>query len=201
LSPAQPDGSQIHALLACFLKDCSTRGAAMSLSLIIFSGLPGTGKTTLSTLLARQLRLPLVRLDDVVGLLSPAMRAQAAPFWEEMMRLVLALAETHLDQGLSVVVDAVFMGPDRAPAQALAAQYQARFRPVHTIVSDEGLWQRRVEERRAQLPVEWDVATWERIQRQRLDFVPWEPGSALVVDGVEAVEANLARVLHFVEEG
>jgi predicted kinase len=157
-------------------------------------------KTTLSTLLARQLRLPLVRLDDIVGLLSPAMLAQATPFWEEMMRIVLALAETHLDQGLSVVVDAVFMGPDRAPAQALAAHYQARFRPVHTIVSDEDLWQARVEQRRAMLPIEWDVATWERVQHQRLDFAPWEPGSALVVDSVEAVETNLAHVLRFVEE-
>jgi predicted kinase len=109
------------------------------------------------------MRLPIVRLDDVVGFLSPAMLAQATPFWEEMMRLVLAMAKTHLEQELSVVVDAVFMGPDRRLAQTLAAQYQARLRPVHTIVSDEGLWQARVEERRARLPIEWDVATWERI--------------------------------------
>jgi hypothetical protein len=80
-----------------------------------------------------------------------------------MMRLVLAMAKTHLEQELSVVVDAVFMGPDRRLAQTLAAQYQARLRPVHTIVSDEGLWQARVEERRTRLPIEWDVATWERI--------------------------------------
>jgi predicted kinase len=173
----------------------------MSVSLIIFSGLLGTGKTTLATLLARQLRLPLVRLDDVVGFLSPAMLSQAMPFWQEMMRIVLALAETHLQQELSVVVDAVFMGPDRALARALAQQYQARFLPVHTIVSDEGVWQTRVEQRRALLPTEWDVASCERIQRQRLDFAPWERGSALVVDGVEAVDSNLARVLRFMEEG
>lgn len=176
----------------------------MSLSLIIFSGLPGTGKTTLSTLLARQLRIPLVRLDDIVGILdplTPAMRALPTPFWDEMMRIVLALAETHLEQGLSVVVDAVFIGPDREPARALAARYGARFCPVHTVISDEREWRARVEERRAQLPSEWDVATWERIQRQRLDFAPWEPGVALTVDGVEPLDQNLTRVLRFVAVG
>ena len=38
---------------------------AMKTTLIIFSGLPGTGKTTLARLLVLQFRVPLVRLDDL----------------------------------------------------------------------------------------------------------------------------------------
>jgi replication-associated recombination protein RarA len=66
----------VNALLDGLSEDHTQKGGAgMSLSLIIFSGLPGTGKTTLSALLPKQMRLPIVRLDDVVGFLSPAMWA------------------------------------------------------------------------------------------------------------------------------
>jgi hypothetical protein len=39
----------------------------MKTKLIIFSGLPGTGKSTLASQLARELRLPLLCIDDVIG--------------------------------------------------------------------------------------------------------------------------------------
>ena len=48
--------------------------------LIIFSGLPGTGKSTVANRLARELGLPLLCIDDVIGEvpgsvpLSPAVR-------------------------------------------------------------------------------------------------------------------------------
>ncbi len=39
----------------------------MQAALVIFSGLPGTGKSTLADRLARKLRWPLLRIDDVIG--------------------------------------------------------------------------------------------------------------------------------------
>jgi len=38
----------------------------MQNKLVIFPGLPGTGKSTLAERLARELRWPLLRIDDVV---------------------------------------------------------------------------------------------------------------------------------------
>jgi hypothetical protein len=70
--------------------------AAHPLTLAIFSGLPGTGKTTLARLVAAHLHLPLVPLDDIVDIIPPHMGAHAQPFWEDMMHIVLGVAKIHL---------------------------------------------------------------------------------------------------------
>ncbi|MCB0212332.1 MAG: hypothetical protein KDJ52_23525, partial [Anaerolineae bacterium] len=76
----------------------------------------------------------------------------------------------------------------------------AIFRPIYTYVSDERVWEERVRQRVATAPpeIKAEVATWERIQTQRQSFYPWQPGSALFVDGVNSVETNLNQVLQFV---
>jgi adenylate kinase family enzyme len=42
----------------------------MKQTLIIFSGLPGTGKSTLATLCREKLQIPLFAIDDVVSFLD-----------------------------------------------------------------------------------------------------------------------------------
>src|SRR5690242_14745614 len=130
--------------------------------LVIFSGLPGTGKSTLANRLARKLRWPLLRIDDVVGQVPPS----AGPdFWDEKILALLTLAETQLELGLNVILDSVFMDSDRLHAQELARQYTAAFRPVYCFVSDEALWEQRVTERFEKLNQQ-AVANWERILEQ-----------------------------------
>ena len=169
-------------------------------TLVIFSGLPGTGKTTLALLAAHTLRIPLLAIDDVVAAIPDHMGRHAEPFWEDMIRILLNLVEFQLEQGFSVVVDSVFMGEDRYQAQEIADRYAAAFRPIYTHLSDEAVWEERVCRRVETAPAEIKdkIATWERIQRQRKYFHPWKPESALFVDGVNAVEANLDQVLAFI---
>jgi len=171
----------------------------MKPTLIIFSGLPGTGKTTLARLLALQLRVPLVRLDDLFDIIPEHMLAHANPFWEDLMQIVLRLAEAQLTLGLNVIIDAVFMGDDRRLAHEIARRHHAAYCPIHTFVSDEQLWCARVIARRANAPPQDSPATWEQIQEQRKEFQTWQPGSALFVDAVNSVEDNLAQILRFIE--
>lgn len=169
----------------------------MKTTLVIFSGLPGTGKTTLATSAARELRIPLLRIDDVVASIPEHMHIHADPFWEEMIGILLNLVEAQLKLGLSVIVDSVFMGADRSQAREIAKKHNAAFRPIHTFVSDEKLWEQRVRQRILDFPDD-EPATWERIQIQRRDFTPWKPNSALFVDGVRSMEENLHKVMEFI---
>jgi predicted kinase len=166
----------------------------MQTTLVIFSGLPGTGKSTLANKLARELRWPLLRIDDVIGEVP---ENPNVAFWDSKVAILLDLTETQLELGLSVIVDSVFMNMDRNHAQELARKHQARFLPIFVFVSDENVWKERVTNRSKALNHK-DVASWERIQHQRERFRKWEPETALFIDSLEPVDANYASALHFV---
>lgn len=99
----------------------------MQKRLIIFSGLPGTGKTALARRAAGQLGIPLLAIDDITTAIPPHMSRHADPYWDDMIHILLALTEVQLEAGLSVIVDSVFMGADRAKAEALAARQNALY--------------------------------------------------------------------------
>lgn len=162
----------------------------MRQTLVIFSGLPGTGKTVLSQRLARELQIPYFAIDDVVGEI-PAQPTIA--FWDSKIEILLGLAERQLELGLSVIVDSVFMNTDRHHAQSMARKYQTAFRPIYTFVSDEGLWRERVMQRYE--TTAHTAADWAQVQRQRAHFSEWEPSSALFVDAANPFEENYASVL------
>jgi len=162
--------------------------------LIIFSGLPGTGKSTLAMTLARELRYPLLCIDDVIGEVP---ENAGIPFWDSRVAILLDLLETQLKLRLDVIVDSVFMNMDRHHAQELARKYNARFLPVYVFISDENVWKERVENRFYELKHP-EVATWERIQHQRQHFRKWEPGTALFIDSLQPFEQNYEKVLGFV---
>lgn len=166
----------------------------MQTTLVIFSGLPGTGKSTLADNLARELHWPLLRIDDVVGKIP---ENPNVAFWDSKVAILLGLTETQLELGLSVIVDSVFMNMDRNHAQELARKYQARFLPIFVFVSDESVWKDRVRTRSQELNHK-DVATWERIQHQRERFRKWDADTALFIDSLEPVDSNYASVLGFV---
>ena len=164
--------------------------------LVIFSGLPGTGKSTLASRLAHEMRWPLLCIDDVVAHV-PENAGDA--FWDSQITALLNLVGTQLELGLNVIVDSVFMGTDRHHAQKLAHKYHARFLPIHVFVSDEKVWRDRVTRRFNELDNP-DVATWERIQQQRQGFREWKPNTALFIDSLHLVDENFQRVLDFISK-
>ena len=166
----------------------------MQSTLVIFSGLPGTGKSKLADRLARELRWPLLRIDDVIGEIP---EKPNVAFWDSKVAILLGLTETQLELGLSVIVDSVFMNTDRNHAQELARKRQARFRPIYVFVSDDKVWKERVTTRYKESNKN-DVATWEQIQNQRGHFRKWEPDTALFIDSLNSIDGNYADILHFV---
>jgi predicted kinase len=165
-------------------------------TLVIFSGLPGTGKSTLAYQLAHKLQWTLLCIDAVLG---DVPENPTVEFWDSKVAILLGLTAVQLELGISVIVDSVFMNTDRHHAQQIAAKYGARLRPIYTFVSDEQVWEQRVTARFDQLNNK-DVATWKQVQRQRGHFRQWEPGTALFVDALEPIEKNYAKVLDFVSQ-
>lgn len=168
----------------------------MPAKLIVFSGLPGTGKSTLANRLARELQVPLLCIDDLIG---DVPEGAGIPFWDSKVAILLRLAEVQLELGLSLILDSVFMNMDRYHAQVLARKHDARFYPIYVFLSDDQAWEERVRARYEEAKHK-GVATWERIQHQRERFRPWDPGTALFIDSLNTSDRNYETILNFVRK-
>ena len=136
--------------------------------LVVFCGLPGVGKTTVSRLVADQLQATFLRIDT----LERAIAATLMPFQDNPVGYVAAewVAADQLRAGRPVVVDAVNnVEQARAGWRALAREWDARLHFVEVTCSDKAEHRRRVESRTADLSG-LEVPTWEQVSRRR-----WEP--------------------------
>src|SRR6185312_10127274 len=116
--------------------------------LIVFGGLPGTGKTTLSRELARRLSASYVRIDTIEQSLKAAGLAVGATGYT----IANALAAENLKLDRTVIADCV--NPVLASRQGwrdLAQRYQARLVEIETVCSDLAEHRRRVERRIADI--------------------------------------------------
>lgn len=167
----------------------------MNSTLVLFSGLPGTGKTTLARSIAQTHSWPLVSIDDVAGPVPPGADYR---FWDEKVLVLLQVIETQLSLGVSVVADSVFMGSDRWTAQELAHRWNARFRPVACTVADRDRWKERVEDRHRGDPTK---ASWSQVEHQAHWYQPWPQRSALLLEGSSPLAANLTLLASYLVTG
>ena len=176
-------------------------------TMIILSGLPGTGKTTIAQQLVQELQLPIFSIDDAVDAIPEHMAQHADLFWEDMVHILLHLAESQLAWGNSVIVDSVFMGvdenqtqhrwSDRQRAYEIAQHAEANFRPIYFYISDENVWRERVARRSAELQ-DPRVATWTQVTMQRQYFQPWQPGQALFIDSLNPINQNFNEIMKYI---
>lgn len=166
--------------------------------LIVFGGLPGTGKTTVSRGLSRRLGAAWLRIDTI----EQAIRRSAgrdATVAAAGYDVAQSLAADNLSCGRTVVADCVNpVAASRRGWAAVASDAGARLLAVHVVCSDAALHRRRVEERVPDIAGHV-VPTWSDVLAR--DFEPW-PDAHLTIDtaildpgeAIEAVEAALARL-------
>jgi predicted kinase len=165
-------------------------------ALVLFSGLPGTGKTSLAQQVARQLAVPLFAKDRIQSALR--VRGLADRETVDGYYLLFDLADEQLGLGISVVLDAVFPREGfRRLARDMASRHSAKFYPIHCYCSDEGIWLKRMKKRQQYVP-NWTPVGWDEVKRIQTGYEPWEPEGVLFVDAISLFEENLARVLRWI---
>lgn len=160
--------------------------------LIVFGGLPGTGKTTLSRSLAHELHAAWLRVDLIEAATWRAGVAQDQPTGYAAYCVAYALAEVHLDMGTPTVVDAV--NPVEVARQAwrdIAAARDLPIRVIEVVCSSEPEHRRRVCTRESDL-VGFAVPSWEDVVNR--EYEPWTEERLVVDTATEPADVCLSRI-------
>lgn len=174
----------------------------MEPTLIIFSGLTGTGKSTLARASASRLQVPVFSLDYLVDEALPAEMlstlAQTETLWDDLFDILFSFADLQLGLGVSLILDAIFEEDDlRQRASDLATHHRARFMPFLCTCSDKKLWQERVEKQHSN-GMQASSMNWTDVQKSRQTFRPWRDDRVCVLDSARSLEDNVFKVIEVV---
>lgn len=169
--------------------------------LIVFAGLPGTGKTSLARMVARELHALYLDKDTIkdtaIALGREMNIAQAVELAGPLSyELLVAIARDNLTLGLSVVLDSpAGYRAFREKVAQVARATQADLRLIECICTNEGLLRDRIEQRGQNLP-DYRAQSWDTYQRDRAQFERLV-GPRLIVDTAEPLQLNTRKVLNY----
>jgi predicted kinase len=158
--------------------------------LYIFSGLPGSGKTTLSQRLAARLGATYLRIDTVEQALRDLC---AVDVTGEGYRLAYRIAADNLRLSLSVVADSCNpIALTRREWQDVAIAQGARFQNIEVICSDATEHRRRVESRLSDISG-LQLPTWDEVRSRQ--YEPWKRPHARIDTAGRSIEATFSELL------
>lgn len=169
------------------------------MKLIVFSGLPGTGKSALAEAVARELDIPVFAKDWIEATL---LRCELKPTNQEKplgsagYQLLTVLAERQLRLGQSVILDSVASTKSiRSIWRELAKKYHAEWLVIECLCSDENVHRARLNTRQRHIPG-WHELDWSEVQRVNNYYHPWDE-DRLIVDAMYSLEDNLKLLLEY----
>jgi predicted kinase len=165
--------------------------------LIVLSGLPGSGKSTIAELLAKRLRLPIFSVDPIESAIVKAGIARSFETGLAAYLVAATLADEQLKLGNSVIIDAVNAEEEGKDVWRGLAKKHGVELIVLLVALERSLHRQRLESRVRNLHGFSEV-TWDKVEARRKAFTAWkEP--FLELDTSRDVEMNAERAVQYIE--
>ena len=171
------------------------------MKLVIFSGLPGTGKSSLAEAVGRHFGIPVFAKD---WLEASLLQSELKPTSKEKSlgyagyELLTVLAKRQLMLGQSVILDSVAATKTiRMEWRKLAKRYQAEWRVIECVCSDESIHRARLKVRKRGIPG-WHELEWSEAERVKNYYVPWRQ-DRLVLDMANPFGENFSKAKAYCE--
>jgi len=164
---------------------------------IVISGLPGSGKSTVAEGVAEKLKLPIFSVDPIE---SSIVKSGLKRSFETGLAAYLvagALAAEQLSLGLSVIIDAV--NPVREARDMwhnLSDKHNSRLIIIECVLNGD-LHKERLESRVRNMHGIPEV-TWSDVENRRNQYLEWKE-ERLVLDTSESKEDNLGKALKYIK--
>ena len=167
--------------------------------LIVFSGLPGTGKSALAEEIGCKLCIPVFAKDWLEATL---LRSTLLPAGTEKQLggvgydLLTVLAERQLSLGQSVILDSVASTESiRNTWRGLGKKYKAKWHVIECVCSNISIHRARLEQRQRNIPG-WHELQWSDVEFVQSYYVPWSE-EHLVLNSMNSVDQNILAALNY----
>lgn len=163
--------------------------------LYIFSGLPGTGKTTLAKNIAQKLDAVYFRLDTIEQGLRDLCNF---PVQGEGYRLAYRIIKDNLEIGNNVVVDSCNpLRLTRHEYENTAEECNSRYVNIEIICSNKMEHQRRIETRESDID-NFELPSWEDVVKRHYDS--WGDTGRIIIDTAgRSIENCTAELLEKIQ--
>ena len=159
--------------------------------LIIFSGLPATGKTAIARELARRTEAVYLRIDSIEQALRDG-ASVAEPMDDAGYRVAYALAEDNLRLGRMVIADSVNpLAITRDAWLDVAKRAGVRAIEIEVTCGDRAEHRRRVESRAADIPG-LRLPSWEDVTNR--EYERWEREHVVIDTAAQSVEQAVESI-------
>jgi predicted kinase len=163
---------------------------------IVISGLPGSGKSTIAERLAQKLNVPIFSVDPIE---SAILKSGIKRSFETGLAAYLVaedLAAEQLKLGSSAIIDAVNPVKEaRDMWQILSKKYDVPLVLIECVLDPE-LHRNRIEKRTRNMHGIQEV-TWEDVEKRKKEYMPWTE-ERLVLDTAIPIEELVGRAVEYI---